>query len=146
MAYEAIPDSSHHHLISNKTGTQVIETYGDDDERVFIFDSNEYFSKDEYCSATMASFQSVSNLVYRVTHRTGLLFFGYILMITLPFWGFILGMTDALLLLVLRPFIRLIGKVYGDMSGLNNNSRWFRYRNYRDYRAHFLVDGASISV
>lgn len=118
--------------------------HGDNDERIFLIDSQEYSTQDPFCRDTMATFTNILNTWYRMTHRVGMLVLGFLLIMVLPIWGFTLGMVESAMIILVRPVARIVGKVTSDFAGTNQSSRYFRYRDYKDYRAQIFDSTLSV--
>jgi len=91
---------------------------------VFLFDTNEYFNKEE--APCLSKMLIVYNKIYRGCYKV---FFAFILalcFLCIPFIGFAVGAYDVLITLFVRPFLRPIGKIFRDLFGLSN-STYFNY-------------------
>ena len=109
----------------------------DDDERVFVFDAKEFHTQDAFLVSVLASFASLSNIVYRFSHRSGSAFLTALLLLFVPFGGFIYALAESLVVVLVRPAVRIL---YKSASFLRMGSdRYIWYRNYGDYQAGHLL-------
>ena len=103
-----------------------------DDDRIFLIDTHEYLTNDTYLKSALATFIILANTVYRMSHRLGFIIISSLLGLALPISSFVLGMTQVVFDLFIRPLFSIYCKTSSSLP--MHSDRSFRYRPFLDYR------------